>query len=127
VKFSKASLKQRIRNFIFGMAVLATGLTALLVIFQSKLKLSPDVAKIPAFFPPYFPGSLLLVFAGIAVMIKAAMPMNYELKLCLLCQSITKQFQADLRFRNGKKIGETYVCENCGQKYLVSGRDGPRR
>ncbi len=62
-----------------------------------------------------------MILAGIAVMIKGLVPMKYEIRFCLMCASITKQFRADPRFKNGKKIGDSYICEKCGQKYLHTG------
>jgi len=51
-----------------------------------------------------------LIIAGVAVMIEGVMPMKYEIRFCLICESITKQFRADPRFNDGKKIGNSFVC-----------------
>ena len=118
VKLSKASLKHRIRHFLLGVIALAAGLVGLFIIFRNELSLRPGIAEIPPFFPLYFPGSFLLILAGVAVMARDLMPMQYEIRFCLICESITKQFRADPRFRDGKKIGDSYVCEKCRQKYL---------
>lgn len=111
MKLSKASLKHRIRNFFLGLIALVAGSAGLFIIFRNELNLRPGIAEIPAFFPLYFPGSFLLILAGVAVMIKGLMPMKYEIRFCLICESITKQFRADPRFKDGKKIGDSYVCD----------------
>jgi len=52
-------------------------------------------------------------------MIRSLLPIKQELRFCPICASKTKHFLADPRFKDGKKIGDSYVCQACGQKYLV--------
>jgi len=57
---------------------IVTGLTGLFIIFRSELNLRSGITEIPPFFSLYFPGSFLLILAGITVMIKSLMPRKCE-------------------------------------------------
>ncbi|MFI5448946.1 MAG: hypothetical protein ACHQ03_04170 [Candidatus Bathyarchaeia archaeon] len=92
------------------------------IIFRNELSLRPGIAEIPPFFPLYFPGSFLLILAGVAVMAKGLMLMQYEIRFCLICESITKQFRADPRFRDGEKIGIPTFAKNADKNSCIRAR-----
>ncbi len=119
MNLSKASIKHRARNFLVGLTALLVGLAGLAVVFRSVVSIRPGISIIPPLVRLYLPASFLLILGGIAVMIRSLLPMKHELRFCLLCAAETKHFRADPRFKDGKKIGDSYVCEACGQKYLI--------
>jgi hypothetical protein len=102
-----------------GLTAVLLGLLGIFLVYRSKVNIRAGISVIPPLIWLYFPGSLLLILGGIVVMIRSFLPMKHELRFCLMCASETKHFRADPRFKDGKKIGDSYVCETCGQKYLI--------
>ena len=115
---SRPSLKHRSRNFLIGLLALIAGLLGLSLIFRSELNIRPGVYEIPPILSLYFPASFLLILGGVAVLFGSLRPMKHDVKFCLMCGLMTKHFRTDSKFKDGAKIGNTYVCERCGQKYL---------
>jgi hypothetical protein len=119
VNLSKASLKHRCRNFGIGLTALLAGLVGLFLVLRSELNVRPGVYQIPPSLALYLPASFLLILCGIVVMVRGLRPVKHELRFCLMCGVKTNQFRTDARFKDGKKIGDSCVCETCGQKYLI--------
>jgi hypothetical protein len=119
VNLSKASLRHRSRRFLVGLTAILVGLLGFALIFQSKLTIRPGVSEVPPGLRFFVPGSILLILGGLVAVIGSLMPMRRELMFCVFCDAKTNHFRADPRFKDGKKIGDSYVCETCGQKYLI--------
>jgi hypothetical protein len=118
MKLSK-SLKHRCRSFVLGLIALSAGVAGLVIVLRSELNVRPGIYQIPPSLPFYLPASFLLIICSIVVMIRGLRPIKHELRFCVLCGTETNHFRTDSRFKDGKKIGDSCVCENCGQKYLV--------
>lgn len=121
MRFSKARIRHRIRSLLLGLFALILGLLGSYLVLTTRLSPGPRVSDIPPGVRLFFPGAVLLILGAIVAMARSVMPIKHELRFCPLCGSDTNQFLADPRFRDGKKIGDSYVCEICGQKYLVPG------
>jgi hypothetical protein len=119
VDLLRASIKHRLKNFLFGSAALILGLFGSYLVVHSRLILQSRTSEILPGIGLYLPGSILLVIGGIVMMARSVGPMALESRTCLMCGSRTPHFLADPRFKNGKKMGDSYACESCGQKYLV--------
>ena len=124
VNLSKASFKHRVRNFLFGLTASLVGLLGSYLVFRSRLTIRLGISEIPPGIGLYLPGAVILILGGILVMAGSLKPMKRGLRFCLICASNTNHFRADPRFKDGKKIGDSYVCDACGQKYLIPNASG---
>ena len=119
MNLSKASFKHRVKNFLVGLTAVLVGLLGLYLVFRSRLNIRVGISEIPPGIGLYLPGAFLLILGGIVVIVRNLKSMKRELMFCLICASNTNHFRADPRFKDGKKIGDSYVCDTCGQKYLI--------
>ncbi len=117
---TRASIKQRARTFLLGLATLLSGLVGSYLVLRYGLAFSSGTSAVPPGLRLILPGCVLLIICAVVVIGRSLTPLRWESRLCYLCAKPTRHFRSDPRFREGRKIGDTYVCDDCGQKYLVT-------